>query len=188
MYRNYFKRVLDIIVSFGAILVGIPIFFLVAIVIYLQDGGSPFFTQKRVGYAEKDFTLVKFRSMPVNTKNVPSTQTDKIRITPFGKFIRRSNLDELPQLLNILRGDISLIGPRPSLRNQTELVELRRSLNVYSAKPGLTGLAQVNAFDGMTDVQKSDWDGEYVKKITFSKDLKIIMRTFVYLTKKPPVY
>jgi O-antigen biosynthesis protein WbqP len=188
MYKGFIKRFIDIIASFSVILLLSPIYLIIAFIIYIQDKGNPVFKQFRVGKNETEFKVFKFRSMPVNTSNVPSSEVSKITITPFGKFIRRTNLDELPQLFNILKGDMSLIGPRPSLGSQTELIELRRSKNVYKCRPGLTGLAQVNAFDEMPDDTKAMWDGRYVQNITFMNDVRIVLKTLIYLTKKPPTY
>jgi O-antigen biosynthesis protein WbqP len=126
--------------------------------------------------------------MPVNTANVSSEQVHLIKITLFGKFIRRTNIDELPQLINILKGDMSLIGPRPSLPNQTALIEIRSQNGTYDCRPGLTGLAQVNSYDYMPVEEKASWDGVYAGDITFMNDVKIVLKTLVYLTKKPPVY
>jgi O-antigen biosynthesis protein WbqP len=126
--------------------------------------------------------------MPVNTAHVSSEQVHLIKITPFGKFIRRTNMDELPQLLNILRGDMSLIGPRPSLPDQVELIELRTQNGTYNCRPGLTGLAQVNSYDYMPVREKAGFDGIYVNNITFINDVKIVLKTLLYLTKQPPVY
>lgn len=188
MYEGFIKRLIDIIASFSVILLLSPVYLAIAFIIYIQDKGNPIFKQFRVGKNEVAFKVFKFRSMPVNTSNVPSSEVSKITITPFGKFIRRTNLDELPQLFNILKGDMSLIGPRPSLASQTALIELRRSKNVYKCRPGLTGLAQVNAFDGMPDDIKATWDGRYVQNITFINDVRIVLKTLIYLTKKPPTY
>jgi O-antigen biosynthesis protein WbqP len=188
MYKIFFKRLIDIVVSFIAILLLAPLFIIVALIIYVQDGANPLFTQKRVGLFQKEFILMKFRSMPINTANVVSTEVSTLKITTFGKFIRRSNLDEIPQLINILKGDMSLVGPRPSLVTQEDLIQIRKDLNVYSCRPGLTGLAQVNAYDYMPSVKKAFWDGKYANNLTFLTDFKIIMSTFVYLTKKPPTY
>lgn len=188
MYTLFFKRVIDIVSSFICIILFLPLFLLVGLIIYLQDRGNPFFKQKRVGQHEEAFTLFKFRSMPLNTANVPSSEVSKITITPFGKFIRRTNLDELPQLFNILFGDMSIVGPRPGISSQYELTELRRKKNVYTCKPGLTGLAQVNSYDNMPESEKAHWDGLYANNITFTQDFKIVLKTFVYLTKKPPTY
>lgn len=188
MYRKFIKRLVDILISSCVIVLCSPLFIMVALLILIQDGGNPIFKQDRVGVNKSIFTLMKFRSMPINTANVPSADTSKIKITTFGAFIRRSNLDELPQFFNILVGDMSFIGPRPSLPNQINLVGLRSDKNVYSCKPGLTGLAQVNSFDGMTDGQKAEWDGKYASNISFVQDFKIFLKTFIYLTKKPPTY
>ncbi|MCO6146880.1 sugar transferase [Flavobacterium sp. NRK1] len=188
MYRTFFKRLIDITASLICIIIFAPLFFIVGLIIYLQDRGNPFFRQSRVGLYEKQFVLMKFRSMPVNTANVPSNEVAKIKITPFGKFIRRSNLDELPQLFNIFLGEMSIVGPRPALPSQTELVLMRREKNAYSCRPGLTGLAQVNSYDNMPETEKAKWDGIYAGNLTFLQDVKIVLRTFVYLTKKPPTY
>jgi len=188
MYRSLFKRFIDIVFSFLTAVFFAPIYIIVALIIYLQDFDNPIFKQKRIGLNQKEFTIFKFRSMPINTANVPSSSSDKITITPFGKFIRRTNLDELPQLFNIFIGDMSIIGPRPSLVSQTDLIQLRRKYNVYTCKPGLTGLAQVNGFDNLPNATKAKWDGEYANDISFIKDTIIVLRTLAYLTKKPPTY
>lgn len=188
MYKNAGKRILDILVSLMGLLLLLPFILLIMLIIYVQDSKPPFFTQKRVGYQGKIFTLVKFRSMPVHTDNVPSSEASRIQITPFGKFIRRTNLDELPQLFNILKGDMSIVGPRPSLITQEELIRLRSVKNIYACRPGLTGLAQVNSYNGMPDEKKVWWDEIYVNNLTFFTDIKIILQTFIYITKKPPVY
>lgn len=188
MYKQFFKRVIDILGSFFLISITLPLYIIVALIVYLQDRGNPIFSQKRVGYKENEFVLMKFRSMPIRTANVPSSDTSKLTITPFGKFIRRTNLDELPQFINILKGDMSLIGPRPCLPKQEKLIKLRRDNNAYSCKPGLTGLAQVNSYDNMPETEKAMWDGKYANNLTLIMDIKIILKTFVYLTKKPPTY
>jgi len=126
--------------------------------------------------------------MPPSTKVVASDKLGEIKITWFGRFIRRLNLDELPQLWNILKGDMSIIGPRPSLVSQKELIGLRRKNGALDCRPGLTGLAQVNSFDGMSFIVKANFDAQYAAKITFLGDLKIFLQTFLYLAKPPPVY
>jgi O-antigen biosynthesis protein WbqP len=160
----------------------------VSLIIKIQDGGPVLFKQNRVGKNKKLFKIYKFRSMPVNTVNVESSEVNKIKITFFGKFIRRTNIDELPQLFNIIKGDMSLIGPRPCLPTQTELIELRYKGGAYNCLPGLTGLAQVNSYDNMPNQAKANFDNQYNKDITFINDMKIVLKTFVYLTKKPPTY
>jgi O-antigen biosynthesis protein WbqP len=126
--------------------------------------------------------------MPVNTRDVPSDQLRGVNFTWIGKLIRRTNLDELPQLINIIKGDMSVVGPRPPLASQHELIELRRENGALSCRPGLTGLAQISSFDGMSVGEKAHFDGEYAHKISIIKDLSIIFRTFAYLRKSPPVY
>ena len=188
MYRHFAKRIIDIVASGLCLIVFSPIMAIIALLIYLQDFANPIFQQKRVGFGQGEFTIYKFRSMPINTTELASKDAGKIQATPFGSFIRRTNLDELPQLINIFRGDMSLVGPRPSLISQTELIKLRRQKNVYVCRPGLTGWAQVNGYDDMPEDEKSDFDGEYANGVSFWFDCKIILRTFVYLTKKPPRY
>jgi O-antigen biosynthesis protein WbqP len=126
--------------------------------------------------------------MPVTAANVPSVDASTIKITKIGKFIRRTNIDELPQLFNVIRGEMSIVGPRPAIQSQTALVLQRAENGAENCLPGLTGLAQVNAYDGMPETEKAAFDGEYASGISLIKDLKIIGRTFSYLTRKPPVY
>jgi O-antigen biosynthesis protein WbqP len=126
--------------------------------------------------------------MPVNTPNVVSTEVRKLNITPIGKIIRRTNLDEIPQMINVLKGDMSIIGPRPCLPNQESLIALRKANGSINLKPGLTGWAQVNAYDYMPETEKADFDGEYCAKLSLWMDVKIVFRTLKYFTKKPPIY
>jgi O-antigen biosynthesis protein WbqP len=188
MYSSYGKRLLDIILAAIALLILSPLMLLIALAIYLEDGASPLFRQQRVGQKGKLFELLKFRSMAVNAAQVPSAQANSLSITRIGQFIRRTNIDELPQLINILRGDMSIVGPRPALPSQIDLCSLRERNGSTGCKPGLTGLAQVNSYDNMPDLEKGEWDGKYASKISFWGDVTIIFRTFGYLTKKPPVY
>lgn len=165
-----------------------PLMFLIAVLIKIFDPGPIFFKQTRIGFAGKNFVLWKFRSLPINTGDIPSDQLGSVKIKLIGRFIRRSNLDELPQLFNILIGDMSIVGPRPPISSQTELIFLRNRNGSLLCRPGLTGLAQVNSFTGMTVIQKAGLDGQYVHSITFWGDLKIIFKTFSYLLAPPPVY
>jgi O-antigen biosynthesis protein WbqP len=165
-----------------------PIFLLISIIIFIQDGGPAIFRQERIGKNGVVFRFYKFRSMPLNTPSVESKDTQKLQITPFGKFIRRTNLDELPQFYNVLKGDMSFIGPRPPLPAQTELIELRRINGAFHLSPGLTGWAQVNSFDGMSVGEKVKFDGEYASKISFGFEVLILLKTILYFTKKPPIY
>jgi O-antigen biosynthesis protein WbqP len=126
--------------------------------------------------------------MPVSTPNLASADAREVTISPLGKFIRRTNIDELPQLFNILRGEMSLIGPRPALASQADLLRMRDAVRVMRARPGLTGLAQVNSYDGMSEAEKVEWERRYVERITLAVDVGIMARTFVYLLRPPPVY
>ena len=126
--------------------------------------------------------------MPVGTKSVPSNKTHEIKVTFIGKIIRRTSIDELPQLYNILKGDMSFVGPRPCLLDQKKLIELRKINNIISVRPGLTGWSQVNAYDNMPDDKKNEFDLYYLKKNNIFLDLKIIFKTFFFLFKKQPVY
>lgn len=182
------KRLIDFTASLGVLILLSPIMLITALVIFLQDGHNPIFSHNRVGKGGNLFRFHKFRSMPVNTPNVESHERDKITVTPFGKFIRRTNLDELPQLFSILKGDMSLIGPRPPIPSQAELIGLREANGSIQLKPGLTGWAQVNSYDNMPDDVKAELDAYYSKHISFTLDVKIVLKTLLYLTKKPPAY
>lgn len=188
MYARYGKRVLDIVLSSLALVALAPVMLVVAVAIRLDDGGRVIFRQRRVGQDDRLFELLKFRSMPESTGDMPSDAARKVKPTRVGQVIRRTNLDELPQLVNILRGDMSIVGPRPALPLQAELLQQRRENGASRCVPGLTGLAQVNATDGMTVSQKSAWDGRYAARVTLGADIAIIARTFVYLMSPPPTY
>lgn len=188
MYERFGKRLLDLSLSIFACIVLIPILVLVAVLIKVFDPGPVLFSQTRVGKDGREFRFYKFRSMPVDTGDISSDEVGELKLTWIGKLVRRTNVDELPQLFNILIGEMSVVGPRPPIPTQRELIELRRTSKVIEHKPGLTGLAQIGAFDGMQPEQKADLDCQYVKRITFREDLRIILMTFLYLFKPPPVY
>ena len=183
-----FKRIFDIVLAIGLIITLIPIYLIISLIIFLQDFGTPIFKQMRVGKGGKEFMFYKFRSMPLKTPNVESHEKDKLTITPFGKFIRRTNLDELPQFFNVLKGDMSFIGPRPPIPKQTNLINMRKENKSLFLKPGLTGWAQVNSYDNMPEEVKAKFDGEYAEGISLKMDLKILFKTVIYFTKKPPAY
>ena len=184
----FFKRLFDIILAVLLIIGLAPFYLLIALIIFVQDFGTPIFKQIRVGKSGKEFMFYKFRSMPLKTPNVESHERSKLTITPFGKFIRRTNLDELPQFFNVLKGDMSFIGPRPPIPSQINLIELRRNNKALSLKPGLTGWAQVNSYDNMPEEEKARFDGEYAQIISVKMDLLILGKTVIYFTKKPPTY
>ncbi len=188
MYRSVGKRIFDIASSSAVVLVLSPFLGITALSIRLEDGGPALFRQRRIGRGGRNFTLLKFRSMPVQTQDVPSGQAQLVTITRVGRIIRRTNLDEIPQLLNILKGDMSVVGPRPALSSQDELLKIRRENGAMDCKPGLTGLAQINSYDGMSETQKAQWDGKYARSVSFLQDMKIILGTLRYLMKSPPVY
>lgn len=142
-------RILDITLSLVGFVIASPIMFLI-LILGLFDTGKPLFRQVRLGLNQKEFLLFKFRTMKIGTESVASHLANKGDITFLGRFLRRTKLDELPQLWNVLTGDMSLVGPRPCLPNQTELINERISLNIFRARPGVTGLAQVNGIDMST--------------------------------------
>jgi lipopolysaccharide/colanic/teichoic acid biosynthesis glycosyltransferase len=157
-------RCLDLLFSFFGLLFGLPVFFLLY-VIGLFDTGSPLFFQERVGRNKKPFTLVKFRTMKVSTASVASHLADSAAITRFGSFLRKSKLDELPQLWNVLKGEMSLVGPRPGLFNQEELTVERDKCGVYAVRPGITGLAQINEIDMSTPRLLAETDSEMIQSL-----------------------
>ena len=180
MYKFFFKRILDILISLlGIVVLALP-FLLIAIIIKLDSPGPVFFGQKRVGKNKKLFTILKFRSMPVSApRDIPTHQlraTD-YTLTRFQKFLRRSSIDELPQLFCILVGKMSVIGPRPALWNQDDLVAERDKYGANDVRPGLTGWAQINGRDELEIPVKARLDGEYVERLGFLFDCKCFFGT-----------
>lgn len=169
-------RIFDFIFSFFGILFLWPVG-LILYIIGLFDTGKPIFVQERVGRYKKPFQLYKFRTMQVNTKSVASHLSNKASITKFGAFLRKTKLDELPQLINVLIGNMSLVGPRPNLFNQTELIEERDKREVYNFLPGITGLAQINEIDMSTPRKLAEVDAQMLQKITLSDYFKFILAT-----------
>ena len=180
MYKNVIKRIIDIILSLGGIMVlGIPMI-IIAMIIKIEDPGPAFFKQKRVGIHKKHFMLVKFRSMKMDTPHDTPThllKNPEQYILKSGKFIRKFSLDELPQLFNILAGQMSIIGPRPALWNQYDLIEERDKYGANDVLPGLTGWAQINGRDELEIPVKAKFDGEYVEKLSLGFDLKCFFGT-----------
>ena len=169
-------RAFDIILSVLGILLVLPVI-LIIFAIGMCSGGAPLFYQQRVGYQQRLFTLVKFRSMATNTQSVGTHLVDANAITPMGRFLRRSKLDELPQLFNVLRGDMSLVGPRPCLPNQIELIQQREMRGVFSVKPGITGLAQVNGVDMSSPRKLAIYDRLMIRNLDLGNYLRLIMAT-----------
>lgn len=188
MYAAYGKRLLDIILSLAGILVLAPLVLVIGLAILFVDGRPILFMQKRIGEGGREFEFLKFRSLPTNTGDVPSDELERVHVSAVGRIIRRTNLDELPQLLCILKGDMSVVGPRPPIPAQEDLISLRLENGSLNCRPGLTGLAQINSYDGMPVNEKAKFDGEYADRCSLLVDLGIILSTFRYLSKTPPVY
>lgn len=169
-------RFLDVLFSLLGLLLGFPIL-LAIYLIGLFDTGSPVFRQERVGRNKKPFTLVKFRTMAVNTASVASHLASSSSITPLGRFLRKTKLDELPQLWNVLKGEMSLVGPRPGLFNQEELTHERSIRGVFDVRPGITGLAQVSDIDMSTPQLLAETDQHMIQTLTISNYFKYIMMT-----------
>lgn len=169
-------RLLDFVFSFLGLLFGLPVLLLLVLV-GLFDTGSPIFRQQRVGRHQRPFTLVKFRTMKVDTASVASHLASSASITPFGHFLRRTKLDELPQLWNVLKGEMSLVGPRPGLLNQHELTQEREKRGVYAVRPGITGLAQVNKIDMSTPALLAETDQKMIQTLTLASYFKYIFQT-----------
>ena len=176
MYKNFIKRILDIILSFLALVILSPLLILTAFLIRIKLGAPVFFKQLRPGKNEKIFGILKFRTMTDAKDENGNLLPDEIRLTRFGQFLRSTSIDELPELLNILNGDMSIVGPRPLLVQYLERYNEEQK-HRHDVKPGLTGLAQVNGRNGITWEEKFHYDLEYVKNITFYVDCKIIFQT-----------
>jgi lipopolysaccharide/colanic/teichoic acid biosynthesis glycosyltransferase len=169
-------RIFDIIFSFLGLVLLSPILIVLMIIGYF-DTGSPIFRQERVGRGKKPFLLMKFRSMNVNAPSVATHMASASSITPFGSFLRKSKLDELPQLWNVFVGDMSLVGPRPNLFNQEELIHERDSRGVYSVRPGITGLAQINKIDMSTPQLLAETDAKMIQELNTLGYFKYIFLT-----------
>ena len=179
---GFLKRFFDIVLSLVAIIVFSWLLIIIAVAIVVEDKGNILFKQKRIGKSKKEFYIYKFRTMKVSTpKDVPTHLLDNPEsyITKIGGFLRKTSLDELPQLFNILKGDMSIVGPRPALWNQFDLIALRDENGSNSVRPGLTGWAQVNGRDELPIDVKAGFDGEYIKKMSIIFDIKIILMTVV---------
>lgn len=190
MYNNFFKRMIDFLVStLGIVILAVPML-VIAIVIKIDDPGPVFFKQKRVGIHKTHFYLLKFRSMKMATPHDMPTHmltNPEQYITKIGKYLRKSSLDELPQLFNIWLGQMSIVGPRPALWNQYDLIEERDKYGANDIKPGLTGWAQINGRDELEIDVKAKFDGEYTKKMSFLFDCKCFFGTFVSVLKSDGV-
>lgn len=183
MYAKCCKRIIDFLLSLCALLVLWPVLLILAVIGAVKMKGNPFFTQLRPGKDEKIFRLIKFRSMTCETDENGELLPDEQRMTRYGEILRSTSLDELPELINILVGDMSIVGPRPQLVRDMVFMssEERRR---HSVRPGLTGLAQVNGRNNMTWEKKFEYDLKYIEKISFIGDIKIILQTVVKVFKR----
>lgn len=190
MYKRFLKRFIDVVLSFvGVLVLSLPIL-LIVVAIKLDSKGPVFFKQKRVGIHKTYFNILKFRTMRIDTPHDMPTHLlsdPKMWITKVGKFLRKTSLDELPQLFNILVGDMSIIGPRPALWNQYDLIAEREKYGANDVKPGLTGWAQINGRDELEIDVKAKLDGEYVEKMSFGFDCKCFFGTIISVLKSDGV-
>ncbi len=178
MMNNILIRSLDFLMAFFGLIVTFPILLMVVIIGYF-DTGSPVFIQQRVGKNKKPFNLIKFRTMSVDTKSVASHLASTASITKLGGLLRKTKIDELPQLINVLKGEMSLVGPRPNLFNQGILIKERDALGVYEVLPGITGLAQVQKIDMSTPKLLAKTDQQMIESLTVKKYLNYIVLTVV---------
>lgn len=185
MYK-YVKRVTDFILALFGLLILSPIFFVLIIAIRIDSPGPILFKQKRVGINKSHFMILKFRTMKIDTpKDMPTHMLSNPEqyITRVGKFLRKTSLDELPQIINILKGDMSIVGPRPALWNQFDLIEERDKYGANDIRPGLTGWAQINGRDELEIPVKAALDGEYVAKMSLPMDVRCFFGTFLSVLK-----
>ena len=186
MYSKCFKRLIDLILSLIGLIILSPIFIVIAILIKLDSKGPVFFKQKRVGINKSYFNIYKFRTMYTDTpKDMPTHMLNNPEafITKIGKFLRKTSLDELPQLINIIKGEMAIIGPRPALYNQEDLIELRDKYKANDIRPGLTGWAQIHGRDELEIDVKAKLDGYYVEHLSFILDIKCFFLTVASVLK-----
>ena len=186
MYRKYIKRILDFTLSLIALIVLSPILLITAILVKIKLGSPIIFKQQRPGKNEKIFTLYKFRTMTDKKDEEGNLLPDEQRLTKFGKILRSTSIDELPELINILKGDMSIVGPRPQLiRDMLFMTDKQRKR--HDVRQGLTGLAQINGRNNLTWEEKIEYDLEYIKNITFINDVKIIFKTIGKVFKREDI-
>ena len=186
MYQKFGKRLLDVILSGCGIIILAPVYLIIAVAIKMDDPGPVFFRQKRVGIHKTHFQIMKFRTMKMETpRDMPThlLENPEQYITRMGKFLRKSSLDELPQIFQIFTGDMSIIGPRPALWNQFDLIEERDKYGANDVRPGLTGWAQINGRDELPIDVKARLDGEYVENLSFLFDCKCFLGTITSVLK-----
>lgn len=186
MYAKYIKRILDLILSLMALIVLMPLMIIIGILVRINLGSPIIFKQKRPGKNEKIFTLYKFRTMTDKRDIDGNLLPDEYRLTKFGKFLRSTSLDELPELINIIKGDMAIVGPRPLLVEYLPYYT-EEEKHRHDVRPGLTGLAQVNGRNAISWEEKLKYDTEYIKKNSFYSDLKIIFKTIKKTIKREDI-
>lgn len=186
MYRKYIKRMLDFILSLLAIIILSPVLLITALLVKIKLGSPVIFKQQRPGKNEKIFTLYKFRTMTDKKDEKGNLLPDEQRLTRFGKILRSTSLDELPELLNILKGDMAIVGPRPQLIKDMIFMTTEQRKR-HTVRQGLTGLAQVNGRNNLTWEEKINYDLKYINKITFFEDCKIILKTIIKVFKREDI-
>ena len=186
MYAKYIKRTLDLILSLMALIVLMPLMIIIGILVRINLGSPIIFKQKRPGKNEKIFTLYKFRTMTDKRDIDGNLLPDEYRLTKFGKFLRSTSLDELPELINIIKGDMAIVGPRPLLVEYLPYYT-EEEKHRHDVRPGLTGLAQVNGRNAISWEEKLKYDTEYIKEISFYSDLKIIFKTIKKTIKRKDI-
>ncbi|NZA40445.1 sugar transferase [Eubacterium callanderi] len=186
MYQKYVKRILDITLSGAAIIVLSPVMGVTAILVKKKLGSPVIFKQKRPGKDEKIFTMYKFRTMTDERDEKGELLPDSVRLTKFGKMLRSTSLDELPELFNIFKGDMSVVGPRPLLVQYLPLYNERQKRR-HEVRPGLSGLAQINGRNAITWDEKFNYDVEYVEKVSFALDVRIVLKTMIKAFKREDI-
>ncbi len=186
MYRHFFKRLFDFLIAMVVLLLLSPLFIIVTIALYFANQGKPFFYQKRPGKNEQVFSIIKFKSMNDKKDADGNLLPDIERLTPVGAFVRKTSLDELPQLINVLKGDMSLIGPRPLLTDYLPLYDETQKRR-HEVRPGITGWAQVNGRNAISWQQKFEYDVWYVDRVSFMLDCKIIWKTILKVVKSEDI-
>ena len=181
MYLLFVKRLIDILLSIILLILLIPIFLLIIFIIKLDSKGPIFHYSKRIGCKSRIFLMPKFRTMKINTPNVAThkLKNPKKYITRVGKFLRKTSLDEIPQIISVLNGQMSFVGPRPALFNQYDLIQMRKEKKIDQLLPGITGLAQIKGRDKISIKKKVEYDYKYFKTCSFLNDISILINTFL---------
>ena len=185
-----FKRITDFLFSIILIIILFPLMIIISLLVKIDSKGPIIFRQKRIGLNSHEFMIYKFRTMKTGTPDVAKSILGKNNnmVTKFGKFLRRTSIDEIPQLFNIFKGDMSFIGPRPALYNQYDLIEMRKKVGVDKIRPGISGVAQINGREDMLLEKKVSFDEFYLKNMSLFMDIKIIIKTLFVLFSKKGTY